>query len=91
VSLRNEARRLAEEEVEVRGFAPKDALECRDMLEKHYIALSEQALKKKETVPSDSGRGGSKVSFGDNIKPGKLSDVMSQIRKDGGLKSLKPK
>jgi uncharacterized protein YhaN len=83
VSLRNEARRLAEEEVEVRGFAPKDALECRDMLEKHYITLSTEASKKKETVASDSGRGGSKVSFGDNITPGSLSDVMGQIRKEG--------
>jgi len=87
VSLRNEARRLAEEEVEARGFAPKDALECRDMLEKHYIVLSKEASKKKETVPSDSGRGGSKVSFGDNITPGKLTDVMGQIRKEG-LSSL---
>jgi chromosome segregation ATPase len=90
VSLRNEARRLAEEEVEARGFAPKDALECRDMLEKHYVTLSKDASKKKEIVPSDSGRGGSKVSFGDNIKPGKISDVMSQMRK-GGLESLKQK
>jgi hypothetical protein len=88
VSLRNEARRLAEEDCNVRGFAAKDALEARDMLEKHYVTLSEEALKKKETAPSDSGRGGSKVSFGDNITPGKLSDVMGQIRKEGGLKSL---
>jgi hypothetical protein len=60
------------------------------MLEKYYITLSSEASKKKETAPSDSGRGGSKVSFGDNITPGKISDVMKQIRK-GGLESLKPK
>jgi chromosome segregation ATPase len=89
VSLRNEARRLAEEDADSRGYAAADALEASQMLEKHYIALSEKASKKKETVPSDSGRGGSKVSFGDNIKPGKIGDVMAQIRKEGGLKSLK--
>lgn len=87
-SLRNEARKRAEEKVTERGFAPEDALECYQMLENEYITLAAEASKKKETAPSDNGRGGSKVSIGDNITPGKVDDVMAQIRKEGGLKSL---
>ena len=88
-SLRNEAKKRAEERVTERGFSPKDILECSQMLENEYIALADEASKKKkETVTSDNGRGGSKVGFGDNIKPGKLHDVMGQIRKEGGLKAL---
>jgi chromosome segregation ATPase len=86
--FRNEARRLAEKEVEARGYAPQDALEAREMLEGYYVNLKAEAEKTKETIPSDNGRGGSKVSFGDNITPGKLDDVMGQIRK-GGLAALK--
>ena len=86
--FRNEARKLAEEEVETRGYAPEDALEARDMLEKHYASLKQAETKSKTVIPSDNGRGGSKVSFGDNITPGKFSDVVSQIRK-GGMAALK--
>jgi chromosome segregation ATPase len=82
-SLRNEARKRAEKKVEERGYAPKDSLECYRMLEDEYIALESEASKKEKTAPSDNGRGGSKVSFGDNITPGKLHDVMGQIRKEG--------
>jgi chromosome segregation ATPase len=88
VSFRNEAKKLAEDEVTERGYSPEDALECSTMIEKYYIQLSEKAVVKKETTPSDNGHGGSKTTFGDNIKPGKLNDVMGQIRKDGGLKAL---
>ena len=87
-ALRNEARKRAEEIVAERGFAPKDALECHQMLEEQYVTLKEEASKKETVIPSDNGRGGSKVSFGDNITPGKFGDVMSQIRKEG-LSSLK--
>jgi len=87
-SLRNEARKRAEAKVAERGFAPKDSLECYQMLEDEYIVLKAEASKEEKTAPSDNGRGGSKVSFGDNITPGKLGDVMSQIRKDG-LSSIK--
>jgi chromosome segregation ATPase len=89
-SLRNEAIRLAEEVVAERGFAAVDALECHQMLEKQYISLAKDASGKDKPAPSDNGRGGSKTSFGDDIKPGKLTDVMSQIRK-GGLAALKKK
>lgn len=87
-SLRNEARKRAEERVTERGYAPKDALECHQMLEEEYIALKAEASKKETVIPSDNGRGGSKVTFGDNITPGKLHDVVGQIRKEG-LASLK--
>lgn len=86
--FRNEARKLAEDEVSSRGYAPADPLEARDLLEKHYINLKAEAEKTKETIPSDNGRGGSKASFGDNITPGKIDDVMGQVRK-GGLAALK--
>ena len=87
-SLRNEARKRAEDKVAERGQSPEDALECSQMLEEEYITLKAEASKKEKSDPSDNGRGGSKVGFGDNITPGKIDDVMSQIRKGGGIKSL---
>jgi hypothetical protein len=85
---RNEAKKLAEKEVEERGSSPADSLECHQMLERHYIALKD--ADKKEKVPSsgDNGRGGSGFTPGDGLTSGKLSDVMSQVRKKGGLKAL---
>jgi hypothetical protein len=87
---RNEARKLAEAEVEERGYAPNGELECYQMLRRHYETLKTKGVESasKET-PSDNGRGGSKSSFGDSIKPGTVDDVMAQIRKGGGIAAMK--
>jgi chromosome segregation ATPase len=80
---RNEAKKLAEKEVEERGSSPADSLECHQILEKHYIALKEADKKEKLPASGDNGRGGSGFVPGEGLVDGTLKDVVGQIRKTG--------
>lgn len=87
--FRNEAKRLAEKEITDRGFSPEDSLECHQILRKRYVQLKkeEEDGKKKEPTIGDDGHG-SISTPGEGIVEGRLSDVMAQVRKKGGLSFL---
>lgn len=81
--FRNEAVKLAQEEVDKDGKAPKGELGAYLLLEKHYKQLSEKALKdeaeKETTVPADPGTGGIGFKEGE-IKEGSLREVAKQVK-----------
>ena len=86
--FRSKAIKMAEEAVN-NGVepAPKDALDARDMLEKSYKKLVEEAksVEKKETIPVDTGSNAFSFQSSD-IGEGSLKEVMSKMRGKVGRK-----
>lgn len=79
--FRNEALKLAQEEVNQTGNAPDGDLAVHKLLEKHYKALSAKpgTTKSFSPVQVDTGDGG--VAFSeDEIQEGSRDEVMAQIR-----------
>jgi len=80
--FRNEALKLAQDEVNATGIAPSGDYAVAQLLRKHYKALSADpthVTKVRSSVPADNGEGGVIFAEGE-IKEGSRNDVMASIR-----------
>ena len=84
--FRNEALKRADEICNKRGYAPQDRYEAAKILRQCYKEISSQkTTTPKKAIPSDSGKTTVSASPKEDVKPGTLREVMSQLRAKAGL------